>query len=77
MHMYSQTIVLTNIVISDVTSLGNNELMTKMSDAIWSYLATMSELIVAKWLHMESGILVNCGLDKGLKYLFLLSVKKW
>ena len=48
MHMYSQTIVLTNIVISDVTSLGNNELMTKMSDAIWSYLATMSELIVAK-----------------------------
>ena len=47
MHMYSQTIMLTNIVTVHVTVPGHKELLTMMSDAIWSHLATMNELIVA------------------------------
>ena len=45
--MYSQTIMLTNIVAVHVTAPGHKELLTMMSDAIWSHLATMNELIVA------------------------------
>ena len=47
MHMYSQTIMLTNIVTAHVTAPGLKKLLTMMSDAIWSHLATMNELIVA------------------------------
>ena len=47
MHMYSQTIMLTNIVPVHVTAPGHKELLTMMSDAKWSHLATMNELIVA------------------------------
>ena len=47
MHMYSQTIMLTNIVAVHVTSQGHKELLTIMSDAIWSHLATMNGLIGA------------------------------
>ena len=42
-----QTIMLTNIVTVHVTEPGHRELLTMMSDAIWSHLATMNELIVA------------------------------
>ena len=47
MHMYSQTIMLTNIVAVHVTAPGHKELLTIMSDAIWSHLATMNELSLA------------------------------
>ena len=47
MHMYSQTIMLTNIVTVYVTAPVHKELLTMISDAIWSHLATMNELIVA------------------------------
>ena len=41
--MYSQTIMLTNIVFAYVITLGQNELIAKMLDA----LVTMSKLILA------------------------------
>ena len=47
MHMYSQTIMLTNIVTVHVKTPGHKDLLTMMSDAIWSHLATMNKLIVA------------------------------
>ena len=46
MHMYSQTIMLTNIVTVHVTDSGHKELLTMMFHAIWSHLATMNELIL-------------------------------
>ena len=47
MHMYSQTIMLTNIVTVHVTAPGHKELLTMMLDAVWSHLATINELILA------------------------------
>ena len=47
MHMYSQTIMLMNIVTVHMTAPGHKELLTMISYAIWSHLATMNELIVA------------------------------
>ena len=47
MHMNSQTIMLTNIITVHVTTPGHKELLTMMSDAIWSHLATTNKLIVA------------------------------
>ena len=39
--------MLTSIVTVHVTAPGHKELLITMSDAIWSHLATMDELIVA------------------------------
>ena len=47
MNMYSQTIMLTNIVTVHVTTPGHKELLPMMPDAIWSHLATMNKLIAA------------------------------
>ena len=47
MHMYSQTVMLTNIVTVHMTAPGHKELMTMMYAAMWSHLASMNELIVA------------------------------
>ena len=68
----------TNIVIAAVTALGHNELMTKIHVII--QLTTMSELILALWLHMVSDILVNIGSGQGLNYLCNLNFeieRKW
>ena len=76
MHMYSPTIMLTNIVTEHVTAPGHKELLTMMSDSIWNHLAQN------EWTHCglvtpyTSHIFVNSGSPKGLKYFCHFSVKK-
>ena len=72
MHMYSQTIMLNNIVTVHVTAPGHKELLTMMSDAIWSHLATINGLVTPYTSH----IFVNSCSPKGLKYFCHISVKK-
>ena len=55
--------MLTNIVTVHVTAPGHKELLTVMSDAIWSHMATMNGLVTPYTSH----IFVNSGSPKGLK----------